>query len=304
LWAVGDRLRLISAFDAPKPAPPLEIFDRQVAAFGPEFQQLVDQLTVGVVGAGGTGSATAEQLVRLGVGRILLFDHDVVTSTNLTRIHEAVEADVGKPKVEALAAHLRSIGTETEITPINAKIDSRPIAEELRRCDLVFGCTDDQTGRVILARLAYRYLIPVIDMAFVIQRQDHQVRSLVGRVTTMLPGTACLFCRDRIDDALLEAESLDDDERDALVHQSYVQGLPQRDPAVVPYTTLVSSLAVGELMERIVGFDQPPPNELVVLLHDRRVLRSTEAGGEHWCADPLTWGRGDQVPFLNRTWPD
>src|SRR3989442_2474424 len=43
-------------------------FERQVLAFGAESQALLQQLHVGVVGVGGTGSAVVEQLARLGVG--------------------------------------------------------------------------------------------------------------------------------------------------------------------------------------------------------------------------------------------
>src|SRR5262249_9508179 len=47
---------------------------RQVLAFGPGGQQRIAAATVAVVGVGGTGSITAEQLVRLGIGRIILVD--------------------------------------------------------------------------------------------------------------------------------------------------------------------------------------------------------------------------------------
>ena len=46
-------------------------------------------LGVGVVGCGGTGSATAMLLGRLGVGRVALFDRDFVETTNLNRLHGA-----------------------------------------------------------------------------------------------------------------------------------------------------------------------------------------------------------------------
>ena len=36
---------------------------------------------------GGTGSAVIEQLVRLGVRRLHLFDPDILTASNLTRVY-------------------------------------------------------------------------------------------------------------------------------------------------------------------------------------------------------------------------
>jgi hypothetical protein len=66
LWVVGDRLRLLQSFDLPAEALSTS-FDRNVRAFGSAVQQTLADLSVGIVGCGGTGSAVAEQLVRLGV---------------------------------------------------------------------------------------------------------------------------------------------------------------------------------------------------------------------------------------------
>jgi molybdopterin/thiamine biosynthesis adenylyltransferase len=43
----------------------------------------------------------AVQLARLGVGRLLLVDDDAVSGSNLTRIHEATRADVGRAKARS-----------------------------------------------------------------------------------------------------------------------------------------------------------------------------------------------------------
>ena len=63
----------------------------------------VNGVRVGVVGAGGTGSAVIEQLARLGVGELVIFDDDTIDETNLTRIHGATVADVGRAKAELAA---------------------------------------------------------------------------------------------------------------------------------------------------------------------------------------------------------
>lgn len=63
----------------------LEIFDRQVRAFGKEGQALIMRTKVGVIGVGGTGSPTAEQLVRLGTGDLVLIDPDAFEPSNRTR---------------------------------------------------------------------------------------------------------------------------------------------------------------------------------------------------------------------------
>ena len=63
--------------------------------------------TVAVAGCGGLGSNAAVALVRAGVGRLILVDHDVVEASNLNRQHFFL-GDIGRRKVEALADHLRA----------------------------------------------------------------------------------------------------------------------------------------------------------------------------------------------------
>src|SRR5579863_9708976 len=67
---VGKRLRFWFSKADDDPIP--EFFDRQVRAFGRDIQPLLRRLRVGVVGAGGTGSAVIEQLTRLGIGFLLI----------------------------------------------------------------------------------------------------------------------------------------------------------------------------------------------------------------------------------------
>ena len=59
---------------------------RQVLAWGDDGQHSLANSTVGVVGCGGTGSHVALQLAHLGVGRLVLVDHDVVEQSNLSRL--------------------------------------------------------------------------------------------------------------------------------------------------------------------------------------------------------------------------
>ncbi len=86
LWQVGDRWCLTRAFDSALPALS-PVYDRNVRAFGAAIQQTLGDLRIGVAGCGGTGSAVAEQLVRLGVRHFTLFDPEVLSESNLTRVY-------------------------------------------------------------------------------------------------------------------------------------------------------------------------------------------------------------------------
>ena len=66
-WLLGSPWRLLVDFNAHTREGIEPMFDRNVRAFGPAIQHIVGGLRVGIVGCGGTGSAIAEQLVRLGI---------------------------------------------------------------------------------------------------------------------------------------------------------------------------------------------------------------------------------------------
>lgn len=304
LRVVGDRLRLLAATDDSRRASDYSAFDRHIRAFGVAGQELFGRLHAGVVGAGGTGSAVCEQLLRLGIGALTVIDDDHISESNLTRIHESTKADVGQDKVSLIAARAKEIGLGTRVEAISARITELSVAQRLRDCDVVFGCTDDNRGRGILSRLAYCYLLPVIDVAFLVDTLDQTIRGLFGRVTIAAPGTPCLVCRGRIDQAQLAAEALPVEERQRLAAEGYVPGLGQADPAVGTFTTLTASFAVNELLARLFAYGgETPPSELLIRLHERdvRSLPGQSVKG-HYCADKTFWGRGDREPFLDQVW--
>jgi molybdopterin/thiamine biosynthesis adenylyltransferase/proteasome lid subunit RPN8/RPN11 len=302
---VGKRLQMLTAANSDNTSgEPLSVFDRQIRAFGKDGQHLLNQLRFGVVGAGGTGSAVLEQLVRLGAGEVVLIDDDHITETNPTRIHESCMDDVGKQKVDVLSNAANRIGLGTKVIPVNGKVTTREVFETLRGCDAVFGCTDDNAGRGILSRFAYYYVTPVFDVGVLVGSQDGQISVIEARLTTMSPGTPCLFCRGRINSTRLREEMQTGEEVEDLVREGYAQGLEDRDPAVVAYTTMIASMAVDELLQRLFGFGPEHPSSEVLIRIPPRELRSL--GGKpvdgHFCADLGIVGRADREPPLGMAW--
>ena len=298
LRIAGRDLRLLLADDMPGVTSP-PIFDRQVRAFGGEGQALMAAMRVGVVGAGGTGSATIEQLARLGIGEIVILDDDLVDATNLTRIHGSSERDVGTPKAVLAATQAEAVGTGSRATAVVASAASRAGVEALRTCDFVFGCTDDHAGRLVLSRLAYRYLIPVIDTGVVVDTADGRIRGVIGRVTIMAPGEPCLICRGQIDGRRAAEEMMDPVRRRALAGQGYARGAEGAAPAVVAFTTATSALAVSELLGRVLGYAESTSTQLLLRLHSQAIARAGRAAVEgHHCTMPEEWGLGDAEPPL------
>lgn len=300
---LGKAFRFVDRIQGEEPIP--EFFDRQVRAFGLDIQRLLQRLHVGVVGAGGTGSATIEQLTRLGVGAISVFDGDTFDGSNVTRVFGSGIDDQGSFKTDIQREHVARIGLGTSITVYPCSICEEATAKHLRRCDIVFGCTDKQAPRGILVRLALRYLIPVFDMAAKIHAENGMIRGIWGRVTTMLPGEACLFCRGRIDPGTIRAESLPPEQRDRELADGYITGLATDEPAVVMFTTAVAAQAISELLHRLTGFmgNDRHSTEVLTLFHESRTrTNSDRPKPECMCQQMEHWGRGDSRNFLGLTW--
>jgi molybdopterin/thiamine biosynthesis adenylyltransferase len=306
IWIVGDRWQLLHNEGASRGAPPA-MFDRNVRAFGSFIQQALGDLQIGVVGSGGTGSAVAEQLVRLGVRKLLLVDADRLSESNVTRVYGSTPADVGRFKAEVLRDHLTAIAPDLRCEAVNGMITLEPVARRLGACDVVFGCTDDNAGRLVLSRLATYLLTPVIDVGVLLSSDDDgTLTGIDGRVTILSHGSACLVCRDRIDLARAGAEMLTPTERNRLADEGYAPALGGTEPAVVAFTTAVAAAAVGELLERMIGYGpEPRPSEILLRLHDREISTNrAEPRPGHYC-DPASGklGQATATPFLEQTWP-
>jgi molybdopterin/thiamine biosynthesis adenylyltransferase len=302
---IDHRWRLLLAA-GPDESDAAAAFDRQIRAFGPDGQRLLARLRVGVVGVGGTGSAVCEQLIRLGVGELIAIDPDVINDdgSNVTRVWGSTLDDIGMHKVDIVARTAQRVGLGTKVTPVRGTINDEAAARLLTDCDVVFGCTDDNRGRVILSRLAVWYLIPVIDMGVKLTSTDGILTGIEGRVTIVGPETGCLQCRGRINSETLQTEVLEPRERAERVAEGYAVGLAERDPAVIAYTTGVAATAISELLARLFNLDdEPPSTELLLRFHRRDIRRNTRTGQSgHWCTDPKNRGAGDAVPFLGTIW--
>lgn len=287
-------------------------FHRQALAFGHALNQDLANLRVAIVGCGGTGSAVAALLARLGVGQLVLIDNDIVDRTNLNRLHGARQADADAmlPKVVVVARSITELGLGARVVPIEAWVGDPGCRDALRSCDLIFGCTDDNEGRLFLNRFAFYYLTPVIDvgLAIDVSKDDSpEIKCLDGRVTVIVPSQPCLSCRGVIDSEAARDESLrrsNPNEYTRRKAEAYVAGEGDPSPAVVTFTTEVATMGVNEMLQRIQGFRGPDGavNQRLRKFHLAEDFRpgSRPIPGCRICDDKEKWGRGDVEPFLDR----
>lgn len=306
MWEVGPRLSLVRSAQSLERRSFPDLFDRNIRAFGGDIQLVLGDLRVAVVGCGGTGSAVAEQLVRLGVRHLTLIDPDDLSASNLTRVYGSTRHDVDRPKVDVLGDHLSELADDVVVETVKSKITVESTARLLAGVDIAFGCTDDNAGRLVLSRAATYLLLPVIDCGVLLSSTERgQLTGIDGRVTLLYPGAACLVCRNRVDLARAGAEMLAPEERTRRIDEGYAPAMPGVEPAVVAYTTLVAAYAVGELLERLTRYGpDPAPSELLIRVHDREVSTNIEGPRSgHYChASSGKVGLGETEPFLEQTW--
>ena len=128
---------------------------------------------VNLVGVGGLGSPIAMALVKMGCPRITFFDDDTVEPHNLPNQLYRM-ADIGLPKVEALARILREY-VDAEITPINERVTKRTFS------GIVISAVDSMSARRAIWENCVRY------KAGVKLYVDARMGGEVGRVLTVSP---------------------------------------------------------------------------------------------------------------------
>jgi hypothetical protein len=251
--AVGRTLRSLS------PLPPLRsspLDERQRRALGRVHDELRN-LTLAVVGCGGIGSPLAEQLVRMGVARLLLVDHDRLdTPSNVRRVFGSKVADLQGPapyKIDPQTRHLRSLGLGVEIEACSEDVRTEPAFRKLLDADLVLCATDTHGSRAVLNDLPSSYLLPVIDVGVRVgSRADGRLTGLAAELRVLTPTTPCLWCRGAISAATIRAENLPEAEWSELQREGYVSGDGgEPAPSVVALTVLASGMATCALLALI-----------------------------------------------------
>jgi molybdopterin/thiamine biosynthesis adenylyltransferase len=295
--SVGVNRDLLCGPEAPL-LPIAETFERQIRAFGKAGQQAIQQLRIGIVGLGGTGSIVAQQLAHLGVRDFILVDPDTLERTNLNRVANATPEDVERPKVDIASRSIRSVAPGAKVDSIKGDIIQTKIARELLNADIIFGCTDSHGSRAVLQQVSYQYLIPCIDMGVTIAVLDGQVSHIFGRVQLLAPGLACFTC-----DGLLNAEQVRLDMMTEFERQAdpYVQGAHEPAPAVMSLNSTVASLGVTMLLSMVAGVPAKARHILYnAMTSTLRHVRAKPQENCYICSVSGSYARGDAWPLFTR----
>ena len=165
-------------------------YSRQVLfePLGRDGQERLLASSAVLVGCGAIGAATANMLVRAGLGRLRILDRDFVEPSNLQRQTLFNESDAREalPKAVAAEHNLRSINSGVQVEGIVADLTPRNVEELLSGFPLILDGTDNFETRFLINDFAVKTGTPWIYAAAV---------ASYGLTFTILPGkTACLAC--------------------------------------------------------------------------------------------------------------
>lgn len=132
---------------------------------GAEAIAALREKTVMVAGLGGVGGYCAEAIARAGVGKMIILDHDIVSPSNLNRQLLALHSTLGARKTEVMAARLRDIDPDLELTVIQQFV--RPdgvgaLLDEAGKVDFIADCIDSIACKAALIHAAQQRGIAVM----------------------------------------------------------------------------------------------------------------------------------------------
>lgn len=201
---------------------------------GVQSTEVLANSTVAVIGLCGGGSHVVQQLAHIGIGTILLVDHDNADDSNLNRMVglTADDVEVGESKVNVLNRLIKSVNPNAIVKLFHRRWQD--CTDDLKQCTAIFGCVDSYTERDQIERFTRRNMIPYIDVGMDVHG-DNGLHYITGQIIVSLPGHACMRCMGFLTDEILGLEA-----------KKY--GAAGGKPQVVWPNGVLASTAVGQLI--------------------------------------------------------
>lgn len=149
-------------------------------------QERLSNAKIMVVGAGAIGNELIKNLTLLGIGKILIYDMDIIENTNLTRSVLYRRQDVGRYKAEVAAERAMEMNPDVHTKAFISNIIDDVGLGVFRRMDVVLGGLDNREARLHINQSCYKVNKPWIDGA---------IEALNGFARVFIPGHgACYEC--------------------------------------------------------------------------------------------------------------
>ncbi len=108
------------------------------------FDQIKEKLkdkTVGIAGCGGLGSNCAVALARVGIGKLIIADFDIIEESNLNRQY-FFHKQIGEKKAHSLQDNIQLINPKVKVDAHDIKLNPNSIIDIYKDCDVIVEAFD------------------------------------------------------------------------------------------------------------------------------------------------------------------
>lgn len=252
---VGDRLS-VDWNNSMAPIPiPNHRQKRTISAWGEATQADLSRLRVLIVGAGSVGLDLALRLVATGLTNITIMDFDIVQMHNLDRMIGATPRDARllryKTHISKRECNKAATASQLKLFTTEQSVCEPAGFKEALNADIIFSCVDRDWPRMVLNKLAYTDLIPVIDGGIAIRtKQDGKFSGAAWRAHVVRPGSPCLVCLEQLEVGMAALDQGGD-----LDNPAYILNVPHLDPEANAQNVASLSVSVtSSLLLQFIGF--------------------------------------------------
>jgi len=107
----------------------------------PMYKEKIANKVIGIAGCGGLGSNCAVALARIGIGKLIIADFDVIIESNLNRQYFFYE-QIGQKKAFALKENINKINPAVVVEAHDIKLNPQNILTLFAKCDIIVEAFD------------------------------------------------------------------------------------------------------------------------------------------------------------------
>ena len=155
-----------------------ERYQRNLGVINPSEQAKLLQSKVVIIGAGGLGGTVLELLTRMGIGKLIIADKDIIVDSNLNRQILSTETNLGQRKTEVAVKRVKEINSSIEIVGHSVFINSDNVKKIIEGAEVAVDALDNLPSRFVLQKACRVLKIPLVHGA---------IAGFNGQLTTIFP---------------------------------------------------------------------------------------------------------------------
>jgi sulfur carrier protein ThiS adenylyltransferase len=157
----GDHVVLIKRGEIPARE---ELEAQMIARHSPGVHERMKKAVVGIAGLGGLGSSVSIALARMGVGTLIIADHDIVVPSNLNRQQYFID-QIGLQKTDAMKKILALVNPYVQVVAHDVMLTKKNIPTIFQRADIVVECFDKAEEKTMILEAVAEFLPEVCMVA-------------------------------------------------------------------------------------------------------------------------------------------